>query len=67
MTFRDLFKKRSYFINMMMMTAVWTITCFDYYTIGFFMKYVKGDIYTNSLVSGLSMIPALLVSVNLYN
>lgn len=49
-----------------MMTIVWIVTSFDWYTINFYLKYINGDIYTNTIVSYLTQIPAYIISGILY-
>lgn len=41
-------------------------SAFDYYLINFQLKYIEGDIYTNTIVSSISEVAAYLISGVLY-
>lgn len=45
---------------------LWCATVFDYYLINFQLKYIEGDIYTNTIVSSVSEVCAYLLSGVLY-
>jgi len=40
--------------NICMMIIVWTSSSFTFYLFNFLIKYMPGDIYFNSIVSGFS-------------
>ena len=42
------------------------VSAFDYYLINFQLKYIRGDIYVNTIVSSVSEVTAYLVSGALY-
>lgn len=44
------------------MVILWVVTSFDYYLIGFQMKYIKGNIYNNVMISSASEIFAYIGS-----
>lgn len=46
-----------------MMVIVWVSSSFTFYLFNFFIKYMPGDIYFNSIVSGLSAGAMLLQSL----
>jgi hypothetical protein len=46
--------------NMMMMNLVWIASGFIFFLLGFLVKYMPGDIYFNSITSGLSSFAMLL-------
>ena len=60
--FTDLIEKRLYFINLLVMNLAWSTGSFTYYMIGFYLKYVPGDLYTNVIVSSLSELISSFVS-----
>jgi hypothetical protein len=45
--------------NLLMMIIVWTADSFIFFLLGFLVKYMPGDIYFNSVISGLSAIAML--------
>lgn len=46
--------------NLMMMILVWVSASFTFYLLNFLVKYMPGDIYFNSIVSGLSCFAMLI-------
>ena len=50
-----------------MLLFLWIVASFDYFLINFQLKYIKGDIYVNSIVSSVSEIAAYLISGALFN
>jgi len=46
--------------NLLMMIMVWVSSCFTFYLLNFYVKYMPGDIYFNSVVSGLCCFALLL-------
>lgn len=40
--------------NLILMVMVWVASSFTFYLLNFMIKYMPGDIYFNSMVSGLS-------------
>lgn len=49
--FALLMKIKSVLINMIIMNLAWSASSFGYYMVGFYLKYVPGDLYTNVIVS----------------
>ena len=49
-------------VNLILMTAMWTASSFDYYLITFFLKYIPGNIFVNTSISSLSEIAAYIFS-----
>lgn len=39
---------------MIVMNIVWSAASFTYYMVGFYIKYIPGDIYTNVIVAGIA-------------
>jgi Na+/melibiose symporter-like transporter len=52
--------------NLLILLFLWVVSAFDYYLINFQLKYIDGDIYTNTIVSSVSEVTAYLVSGALY-
>ena len=50
--------------NLFMMILVWFSSSFTFYLLNFLVKYMPGDIYFNSVISGLSAL-AMLIEGNL--
>ncbi len=46
--------------NLLMMIIAWTAASFNFYLLNFLIKYMPGDIFFNSTVSGLSAIALLI-------
>jgi len=44
------------------MAVVWLSASFGYYLIGYQLKYIKGDLFINAVITSLSEIAAYLVS-----
>lgn len=49
--------------NLAMMNIVWISASFIFFLLGFLVKYMPGDIYINSLISGLSAFIMLALGV----
>jgi hypothetical protein len=49
-------------INLFLMAVVWLSASFGYYLIGYQLKYIKGDLYVNAVITSSSEIAAYLVS-----
>lgn len=49
-----LFSDHKLIFNLVMMIVVWFSSSFTFYLLNFLVKYMPGDIYFNSVVSGLS-------------
>jgi len=47
-------KDKNVLFNIIMMIVVWTSSSFTFYLFNFLIKYMPGDIYFNSIVSGFS-------------
>ena len=43
--FWSLFTIKMYVINIMMMNIAWSASSFTYYMVGFYIKYIPGDIF----------------------
>ena len=50
----------------MILLFLWVASAFNYYLINFQLKYIDGDIYTNTIVSSVSEVTAYLISGALY-
>ena len=64
---KTLIKDRTMFINLVCVLFLWVASTFDYYLINFQLKYIDGDIYTNTIVSSVSEVTAYLVSGAVYD
>ena len=53
---------RSIQINLICMVCIWVSSSFCYYLISYQLKYIKGNIYINGIISSLSEIVAYLTS-----
>lgn len=51
---------------MICLLFLWIVAAFDYFLINFQLKYIEGDIYTNTIVSSVSEVIAYLTSGALY-
>lgn len=49
-------------INLILMTIFWTSSSFNYYIITFYLKYIPGSVYVNTVLSCSAEITAYLVS-----
>lgn len=58
--FRKAIADMNLIINICMMIVVWVSSSFTFYLLNFLIKYMPGDIYFNSVVSGLSAASLLL-------
>ena len=55
-----LIKDKSAMYNIIIMIIVWVCTSLTFYMFNFFIKYMPGDIYFNSIISGLSCFAMLI-------
>jgi hypothetical protein len=46
--------------NLIMMIVSWVAASFSFYLLNFFIKYMPGDIYINSIISGCSAFALLI-------
>ena len=51
-----------YAINIIIMNIAWSASSFTYYMIGFYVKYIPGDIFQNVIISSVSDSLACLIS-----
>jgi hypothetical protein len=59
---RDLIKIRVFFINLIVLTIIWSVSAFNYYLINFEIKYINGNIFNNFMISAASDIVAFILS-----
>ncbi|CDW81726.1 solute carrier family member 5 [Stylonychia lemnae] len=64
---KELFQNRVYRTNLLVLLVLWVVASSDYFLINFQMKYIEGDIYTNTIVSSISEIISYLVTGALYD
>ena len=57
-----LVKNTTYLINLVLMSVVWASSTFTYYMVGFYIKYIPGDIYTMVIVSSTAELVACFLS-----
>lgn len=54
----ELFKNQRLFMNLIILTILWTTSSFNYYLINFQLKYIEGNIFLNTICSSSSEIAA---------
>ena len=59
-------KNRRHLINMVCLLILWVVSAFNYFLINFQLKYIEGDIYTNTIISSVSEVTAYIISGALY-
>ena len=59
---REITQDKTVFINLICMMTVWLSASFNYYLIGYQLKYIEGNLYINGIVSSLSECAAFLLS-----
>lgn len=65
---QELKSNKFHLLNMIIMACVWLSASFNFYLIGYQLKYLKGNLYINGIVSSLSeIVAAVTTSVFLYN
>lgn len=47
-------KDRTYLVNFISMNICWCFALFGYYMLGFYVKYIPGDIFTNIIISSVA-------------
>lgn len=60
-------RQRIIWQNMIVMAYMWAATSFTYYMISFQLKYLPGNVYNNSLASGLSEMVAIAIAGFMYS
>lgn len=65
-TLKDLIKVRRHYINLIILVILWMASSFNFYLINFQMKYIKGNVLVNMMVSALSELPAVILGGLLY-
>ena len=55
-----LFGDKILIYNLILMIVVWTSSSFTFYLLNFLVKYMPGDIYFNSVISGLAAVAMLI-------
>ena len=60
-------KQRKYTINYFTLLLAWAASSYAYYMIGFYLKYIPGDIYANFIVSSITEAIACQISGPLAN
>ena len=58
---KELFRNKTHFCNLIIMIINWCMCSFSYYVIGFFVKYFKGNMYTNAIMMGLADLSATFI------
>ena len=51
MELADLLKDRIYRVNLIIMILSWSASSFCFYIIGFYIKYIPGDIFVNMITT----------------
>jgi Na+/melibiose symporter-like transporter len=49
--FKELFKIRVFFINLVILLTLWIVSSFNWYMITFQVKYIGGDIFLNTYLA----------------
>lgn len=60
--FTEFFKDKTNMVNLLIMNIAWSSVTFGYYLIGYYLKYIPGDIYTNVMLSSLAEVLACFFS-----
>ena len=63
---KDLVRIRKHLINLILMIWMWVASSFSFYLISFQIKYIKGDVFVNTVVSASTEILGFLVSGLIY-
>ena len=63
---REFFKVRVYSVNLIILVVIWTVSSFDWFLVNFELKYIKGNIFLNTVIASLSEIPAHILSGLMY-
>ena len=63
---KDLVRIRKHLINLILMIWMWVASSFSFYLISFQIKYIKGDVFVNTIVSASTEILGFLVSGLIY-
>eukprot|EP00347_Sterkiella_histriomuscorum_P023726 403333595 len=58
----NLIQNRLYLLNLVLMSITWASSTFTYYMVGFYIKYIPGDIFNMVIVSCMAELIACLVS-----
>ena len=62
----EIFKRRDIFVNMLIMAVIWAFTAFNFYLMSFQLKYLSGDLFSNTITSSLAQSGACLFGGVLY-
>lgn len=52
--FKQLTNIHAYFLNLLIMNLAWSAASFTYYMVGYYVKYIPGDMYMNVIISGIA-------------
>ncbi|CDW80967.1 organic cation [Stylonychia lemnae] len=58
----NLIQNRLYLLNLVLMSITWASSTFTYYMVGFYIKYIPGDIFNMVIVSSMAELFACLIS-----
>ena len=61
-SFRALISDKSRLVNLLAMAFIWCSCSFCFYFIGYFVKYLEGDMYTNTIMMGVADLYAALLT-----
>ena len=53
-TIKDLLRDRIYRTNLIVMVMAWIASSFCFYILGFYVKYIPGDIFVNTIIISFS-------------
>ena len=65
-TIKDILRVRRHLINLIIMTALWIVSSFDYYLLNFQTKHIQGNIFLNTFSSSISEILSTILSGLMY-
>lgn len=54
-------QNKTYLVNLVVLTILWSVSVFDYYLINFQMKHIRGNLFLNSISSSIFEVIALAV------
>jgi Sugar (and other) transporter len=66
-TLKDLVKIRRHFINLLIFIYIWIASSFNIYLLTYALKYIPGNIFKNSLMSGITDIPMAMLGGYIYH
>lgn len=57
----DMLRNKVIRTNLIVITFSFVSSVFNFYMIGFYMKYIKGEFYLNSILSGIATVISIII------